>query len=219
MGRRFFFGFIFVIMIGLLYAGCSNDGNPANPEVQTKTITAISGKLENWSLGSGKTISLVYGGAGFLTSFGVSDISDDGSFNIELSAPDSSLLESGRGFVDGSCDKDITVSDTSAMYVLGMLVISDNNKVIGFAQHGGGAGQTQTDTVGSFTINYYYFDRNVDISGIQLCGSKERYDYELNFEKGWNRVTGSLTENTPSSVKYEYKTNVPDGSKFIFRNL
>lgn len=219
MRRETIFSFVLLIIAGLT-SGCGGDDNPAEPVAQTRTIAAISGSLENWNLGTGKTISLVYGGIGSAASFGSSEINEDGSFSISLSEPDSTLLKSVKGFINGACEKEITVSDPAGMYISGMLLVMEGSSVIGFVQHGGAYGQTQVDTAGSFNIDYYYFDRNVDISGVELCGgAKERYDYNLSFEKGWNRSAGVLVENASSSVKYEYKVDIPEGGMFIFRRL
>ncbi len=214
------YAFLIPILSILFTSGCGNDGNPTLPEEKSRAITSISGVLQNWNNGEGKTISLASGNTNALSIFGSSVIGSDGSFNITLSSPDSSLLFPSAFFVDGSCDKDITIGDPESLYLGGILIISEGSSIIGFVQHGGAYGKTQQDTVGSFDVEYYFFDRNTEISGIKLCAnSQERYDYSLKFEKGWNKVYEELTENTPGSIKYRYSSDELEGETYVYVGL
>ncbi len=182
----------FVLFCILLALSCKkDDSNPLGPGTSV-TNNTITGQIDNWTGGTGKTIRPVHGDPGnsnyaWLPS---SPITADGKFSIELGTPPDSMLVP----ITQDMPPGVNISDPTAKV---------GAKIEEFVVSPGGGSVYR---VSSTTYTFFgYSDKNV-----RITGSAAGRTYSLNFVKGWNRYTipksgsGSVSSTEPADTKWVY---------------
>jgi hypothetical protein len=190
----------------LFVAGCSkDDDNPTGPGGSGKTT--ISGKIEGWNLGAGKTINLTHDYT-LGTIFGSATVAEDGSFSIEASYPSVAAPLMGYYDGEGSCTGNVALSNNDAKYWVSFMLISDNTGVIAYVDK-----QVDSETMTCNTI-FFYVDRDVTVSGSETCDASTPTNYNMNMKAGWNLIydintseNEQLTTTEPAGAKYVLTTN------------
>ncbi|HEX2982238.1 MAG TPA: hypothetical protein VHO28_01710, partial [Ignavibacteriales bacterium] len=145
----------------LFVAGCSkDDDNPTGPGGSGKTT--ISGKIEGWNLGTGKTINLTHDYT-LGTVFGSATVAEDGSFSIEASYPSAAAPLIGYSEGTGSCTGDLAVSNHDTNFWEAFLFVSDNTGVIAYVDK-----QVDSEAMTCNSI-LFYVDRDATVSGSETC--------------------------------------------------
>jgi hypothetical protein len=209
--RLYFYIINITILIALL-GGCSKD-NPGSADLTgSASVSEITGRLNNWNHGSNKTTVLI--GTEVLWNsdkiYSSSSIDSLGNFSLKnLDAPSSIMFIATvyPKFAEATVFKENTLrcSDSSAIQVKGHLVIPDDslfstlgflfNKNFEYSFH------SNRDSVkaGDYFVEYIYVNKDVSLNGVvdyELAAdppavprikSFYKINYDLSFQKGWNK--------------------------------
>lgn len=190
----------------LFVAGCSkDDDNPTGPGGSGKTT--ISGKIDNWTLGTGKTINLTPDVANLSVIYGSASVAEDGSFSIEAEWPQAAAPLWAAYPDDPECDGTITVSNHDAAFMISFLVVSDGTGPVAYVDKV----LENDESTGSF---FFYVTKNVSITGSETCSGASSTNYSINMNQGWNLVFGY------SNDQGDYMTTTePQGTKYMMIGL
>jgi len=178
-------------------------------------ITSISGKIENWTLGSDKTIVF-----GLYENDGSSSIDTNGNFHISnLTIPN--RLISIDSSVIGKLFKVSNHNIKTATAILSVYNSTDLINVIGHVHAGNRDISTSDYADGDYKVYYIYVNDDVSINGsssISAMGNSSAINSSLYLKKGWNVylykiVSASsksgrvdcVTDSIPSSAKWYYE--------------
>jgi hypothetical protein len=203
--------FVLSISFYCLLTACKKDDNKTNTN---GLVTSISGKIENWTLGSDKEIKICVFSNSTYISFGSSAVDINGNFNISsLSAPTSDLLISVDSKFDG-----FTISNHSAMIIDKKVKFkifgSDLNNPVREVSKAKQSVQ-YTETTGDFYVSFIYTNQDVNISGAYSeTGTiiSQNGTYNLTLKTGWNKVVNKLVNQTNNT--YEISNIEPDGASW-----
>lgn len=191
----------------LFVAGCSkDDDDPVGPG--NGGPTTISGKIDNWSLGTGKTISL---GISYSStqSYGTAAIAEDGSFTIQAQAPPAAAPLLNGVWNDPECDGSVTVSPTGANFMFGYLYVLEGENVIGYVEK-------EIDTEDLYCISlFFYASKDVNVTGSEACSGGSVTNYNMNFKAGWNLLY-EVDEYTSTQTIENVTTTEPAGAKYMY---
>lgn len=191
----------------------------------------ISGKIENWDLGTGKYVK--FGEFNFDTgAFEVladSEISADGSFSITSAVNPSRnfLFQAKDGFVNiNECSTDVTVSNSNVFGSYGHLVIFDSQtqQIIGNLHNSLDVSQDGMPDVGDFNLEYYFVTDDILITGTAACEHEdqfnniihEEFEFDMNLKKGWNIGTRKIKSIFTNSVSFEITTGNTQTGKWYY---
>lgn len=204
---------LLLIILPALFSGCDEDSSPAGPG-DGLTFTYLQGKMENWNLGSNKTMSFcVYPGV-----LNTAKVSSSGTFSLICSKPSGKLL---RRITDCFVSPNIIISDSSALFNYAVLNICSGGDELGEAVQSDRktADMYYLEDTGSFMIEYWYFDRRTDIYGYSISreGKKTvQYNYDIHGLPGWNLVTKSLKQNAVESKTYQMDSGLAAGTHYYY---
>jgi hypothetical protein len=196
--------FILITVIIFLLS-CNKEDNQNIP---SDIITSLSGKIDNWTLGTDKTIK--FGSKYSSIILGTSSIDTFGNFNIpSLNFPDDKSLTS----IDSTfAYKGISISNHNAKIYYGLILVynsihADN---IGFVLRGNYDLSKTPYKKGDYKSLYYFVNENVIIKGnssITVFGIENKANFNLNLEKGWNRVINRITSINSKSSSVDIISN------------
>jgi len=192
----------------LIIAGCSKDDNNDNPLAPGdggNASTTISGTIDGWNLGAGKTISMTIS-YDLSTVYGSGTVGEDGSFSFVASAPPVAVPLFGY-YDDPDCPGTINVSK-QVNFMIGYLIVSDTSGVIGYVDK---ESTTETSSSSSF---FFYVTGDVSVTGSETCSDNSSTTYNMNMAAGWNLIHEVSTYSNNVSTD-ELTTNEPAGAKYV----
>ncbi len=192
----------------LLYS-CQKDAN-----ISYQDISSISGKIENWNLGSDKTIIF-----GLNENDGSTSIDANGNFYISnLSIPhrlisiDSSDL--------ASLFKVSNHNIKTATAILSVFYSNDLINVIGHVHSGNRDVSTSNFVDGDYKVYYIYVNGDVSINGssnISALGNSSSINASLYLKKGWNKYLYKIISANSKSGRVDCVTDsVPSSAKWFY---
>lgn len=201
------------LILPIYFTGCDKDNSPTGPENKL-TFSYLSGKIEGWNSGSGKSVSFCV----YPKTLSKAEISSAGSFFINCPKPPDELLTS---ITDSFVSPDIIISDSSAKFNYAVLNICYGGKDLGEAVQSDRktADMYYLEDIGSFMIEYWYFDKTTVISGCNETreGYKTAcYYYNITAQTGWNLITKSLSQNTAESKTYQMESGIAPNSRYYY---
>ncbi|NUN07904.1 MAG: hypothetical protein HUU54_01880 [Ignavibacteriaceae bacterium] len=213
----------------LLFVSCDEEsttgsGDPAG-------VTAISGKLENYTLGSGKIVKLGwYNGPSSFDEVSRATIGSDGSFSLQLNVPQSFMLDSLIS-QRGGCTGNMT-STTPGVMVAGFqnLFIYEGSQIRGVAlliNRNISGDSLYLPALNDALLQLVYFDKATTINGSETCpedwdrnGSEEmmvtRAVNNVKVTAGWNKIYSTITARTSTTATYSTTTTEPSGLKWYY---
>ncbi len=212
----------------LFFVACEDDSTNTGDNLQG--ITSISGKLENWTYGTGKTIKLgTYLGQNNFYVTGSGDIAADGSFSIALLTPSAEWL---NNLVDSTAHFTSTTAGVK-VYGQGGAMLFDGQNIFGFAIYINRDFTSDTfwiPQVGDKVMQPTYFTAATTINGSET--SQEDWDpnhrdttYVTRVVEnkavaaGWNKIYGSITSKTVNTYTINMSTAEPTGMKWYFSRI
>ena len=190
---------IFLISILILLFSCKKD------QILTyEAINSLSGKIENWNLGSNMKIYF-----GNNEVYGTSIIDSMGNFNIlNLSIPINNLIPiDSTDYREGYkiSNHNVKITQTTLLRVFQG---NDLNTYLGFVQEGNRQidsthGDPYNINNGDYSIFYIYVTEDVSINANStgvLWGNKFIMNCNMNLKKGWNKYQYSFTPSNFNSV-------------------
>jgi len=171
----------------LLISSCKkDDSNPAgnNTETQDPSITSISGKIKNWTLGSGYKLELgwrpdVYSSA---------TIGSDGSFTLTTltTVPSNELISS----FPGATSSNPTTKTTGYYFLLVFTPDSQSNDLA--------TGRIMYQNSNSAEA-YIFSNQSTTFTGNYIEGTTP-LNCDFTLKPGWNRITFSKSNTITNSV-------------------
>ena len=189
---------------------------------------SIQGKMENWTLAGNKVMKLCYFNDTMqmtsppFTSFGVSSIDTNGSFNLTSFAIPSNNL---RIPLDSIFGTTIVLSDPSAKATRAILLVFSGNSDYpsGSAVYGN---VTNYITSGSYYECYIFVDKSVSITGtgIRTYGDgmimdTENYSCNLNLKQGWNKYIQKVVSVGLYTEFFEISNDQFPDTKWEYQNI
>lgn len=202
---------LFLVPIVLFFGGCGDDEkSPSAPEDQS--FTSIEGKIEGWTVTPNTSLTFSVSSA----PFGMYEIGTDGKFKVDLPVPASSFL---NNFAETYDYSGITVSDTTVNYTTGAIrVLSGANMTSYIVQSDKKITNVFSITgVGSYVVQYWYFDKDITITGSYSMLSiplTTKNTYDLKCAKGWNKIVKRVDSESLSQRVYKYENILPSEAKF-----
>jgi hypothetical protein len=205
---------------------CSSD--PVSPP-GGRALT-FSGQIGNWPGQPHIVRARVYGNLLQFSDVGADTVDANGQMSMNILNPPANVLRSIRQVTQ--YNSGFTISDTNALAAyLGFLEVYNlSNTRTGSADLRNFTNDS-TVAVGSFTVEYFYVDRNTNISGtnISINGSDTVVTtVNLQFVTGWNAyniraaelrpyyVSLNVTNGESSGASWYYYPVPPDDSQEIF---
>ncbi len=181
----------FIALPILLFPGCGED-SPTESGGESQNFV-IQGNLGSRN-SSNSYISLFKTGGTFaVNSLASTKIDTSGEFTLAVPPPANEELETIDWMISYPIRKELDISDHSAKFMKGELVLLYNGKMGGTAQRVG------VDSSVKYNELYYYFDRDVTIKGnVRFYDKYVKYD--ISAKKGWNIVQSSTVEQNSSYV-------------------
>ena len=187
----------------------------------------ISGKIENWSLGSDKRAALIYyvttaetsPDSGTTTLFGVSAIDAQGNFAFtNIPAPPDSLFPVNNGrqynvglfsddslFFHGYSITTINIINSKQEFVSNLFYSNQQLSVVPYTN--------TSASVGDYTMMYQYVDRDIirdsATSGPGIFNLTLYLTYKVTLKKGWNKIFAITTAVSDSSRSALWTTDAP----------
>jgi hypothetical protein len=176
-------------LCSLFILSCEDDSNPTG--TNSNSTSTITGKIDNWTGGTGKTIRAVHGDPGTSNYpwCGSSPIAEDGSFSITMGTPPDSMLD----VLFTSPPPGVNVSDPTA---------KGGGEIEEFVISPSGYAWRESSTTYTF---FSYCDKNVNVTGYY-----SGITFDLHFVKGWNQYaipksdSGSISSTEPADTKWIY---------------
>lgn len=207
-----------------LIQSCSKQ-NPV--EVDAGVFSSLSGRIENWSYGSGYSASFLRmvitaetsPDVGTIISIGNASIDIHGGFSItEITAPPDTLYNIGGRmyniglfgdypvFFHGYTNPSISVVEGSNNFI-GYLVYGNQPKsVLPYTGN--------TAEVGDFSMMYQYSDRTIQIdtatTGTTINDMVLKLTYHMSLKKGWNRIYVITTYVSTTERRAIWTTDTPN---------
>ncbi len=216
----------FLVASTLILSGCGDDDddNPTDPgNGGGGNATSISGTIQMWPLGSGKTLKAqVEDDNGNLYDVGSSEISSNGAFSLQLSNPPAEALtasdlsfEDLTGDPSANCTGGLTASDNTAKAANLSLYVYDGANNVGEIIK---AKIDQTTFSFGGIATWTYLDKPVSVNGTVNCTSEgDGYNYEysitanLSMQQGWNVSTINAQVSFPDSTTIVSNTTLQNG--------
>lgn len=203
---------LILFLTSIIFTCCVS--NVTDPEAEANYF--VQGKIKNWSGVANKTLTVrIFSGSATPYALSSAKINSDGSFNLPLSAPPSSILYNYNVEYSG-CTGDLQVSDPSARVAdFSLIDVYEGNKRIGSISK-------ETEFAGS--INKYsssgwlYADKPFTLSGTEACEQSVIKTYTTgaaSFQKEWNEFYTSFSR-TDTTVYITITTAEPSGLVWIF---
>lgn len=176
------------VLVTIYFAGCKD-----NTVIDGLKIVQppISGKIQNWRLGSGKKLYLLANGGDTAPVSIVLDsctIDSIGNFTINLSTPPDSVLKLFRGVIGSMCTNHSIINPAGLRYCsTGFLIKDTSNAYIGYIYRSSDTSQPHT---GKVLANLYYFNGGGNITGTDTCS------YEISMLIEHNEITQTIGWNS-----------------------
>jgi hypothetical protein len=217
--------FFYYLLISLAIFSCKKDDNSGSGG---SSITSISGKIDNWTLGSDKALK-----AGFnirnsnfelFVLIDTCSIDDNGNFKFtSLANPSDNYLIPIDSALYGSSAKNKTynISNKAAKALNGDLNFriysEETGEFVGYLYKEYTA-SSDSRSAGDFHVGYNYVDRDVSITGSRL-ESDDAYTAtvkaNLSLKAGWNKIVNKIVSRSETSSVQEISGNEPAGAKWI----
>ncbi len=193
----------------------------------------ISGTFENWGLGRGKQLRFgeIDFNSGEFIVFAESDITESGSFSINIAASPSRHLvfPADQGFVDPrECEINISSNNPNALGGFGKLIVFDpaSQSEIGWAVNMFDGNDNDLPDTGDFEIEYFFVSSSIDITGITNCSHldhngeqiTENRTYNLSLFEGWNKFQRKFINIDHNFSEIEFNIQSSSGTKWYFRS-
>ncbi|NUN07903.1 MAG: hypothetical protein HUU54_01875 [Ignavibacteriaceae bacterium] len=216
----------------LFFLGCEEESTTGTGD--NTAITTITGKLENWTHGAGKTIKI----GNYITQteyqiVGSGAIAADGSFAIALLTPPESYLNYIQS-PDSGAPAGITSSDRNArVYGAGGFMIFDGSNFFAFVLCMNR--DFRADTFWVPTVNDQIYQPTYFTARTTLNGSEtEEEDWDprattptyitrvvnnVTVAAGWNNVIGTVTAKTTNTVTFNMTLAAPTNLKWYYQRV
>ncbi|GMU85836.1 MAG: hypothetical protein AMXMBFR48_10780 [Ignavibacteriales bacterium] len=227
--KKFFILLTFSLSV-LIISGCSEDDTTPGPGSGT-AVTSISGKLEGWTYGTGKTIMMgQYNGPNSFDAVGTGSISADGSFTIALAAPMEFLLDTLTS-IDPDCSGSFTSSASGVMvYGTGGAMIMDGTSPFGWVQctsrdFRNDSVRIYVPQLNDFILELVYMNKATTVNGSQTCPMDfnepteimvTRQVNNLNFAAGWNKIYNKVSARSSGAATLQMSFTDPGTLKWYF---
>lgn len=187
---------IYFLFIAALAAGCNDDSPTQSGDSGLNFV--IRGDLPGTWNSESELISLFKtGGTYAVNSLASARIDTSGAFTLAVPPPAETELRTIDWMIAYPIRTRLQISDPSAKFMEGDLVLLYNGK------HCGDAQPVSSDSSGKYKDFYYYFDRDVEIKG--KADSYGKYtEYNISAKKGWNII---------------HKKEAPADSSFYLNNI
>lgn len=199
---------------------CSSD--PVSPP--GGRVMTFSGQIGNWPGQPHIVRARVYGNLLQFSDVGADTVDANGQMSMNILNPPSNVLRSIRQVTQ--YNNGFTISDTNALAAyLGFLEVYNLSNTRTGSVDLRNFTDDSTVAVGSFTVEYFYVDRNTNINGtnISINGSDTVVtNVNLQFATGWNTysiraaeiranfVSLTVTNGEPSGANWYYYPQPPD---------
>jgi hypothetical protein len=199
----------------IVFASCKKDSDSSNSSALSGN--KITGKISNWSYGSDKKM-VAYAASSFNETVGLTTISSDGSFQLTLSNPTTSSLESIWDYFDET----LAISDPSAKCTDLLFEIEDaGGNYFGYVDYSTYSVTGLTN--GAAFVEYFFSTNKTSIKGTlndSYAEFSEKGVFDLNLNQGWNTVVTQVTKyvetNTTLTVEYKVGNSEPSNVKWIY---
>lgn len=222
-----------LLLPSLFIIGCQEETTTTGTGDQNPppTFSTLSGKLENWTFGTGKTIKFVRFRGPNYQEFASSAIASDGSFTLTFSTPSADQLDS-LGSTGEGCTGVITAN------VLGVKVVGDANfyifegtNMVGYValmSRNMMADTVQTPQLNDIFFSPTYFTASATVNGSMTCfedwdddGTRETYVTQVVENKkiaaGWNEIFTKVTARSGNSITFTFISGPQSGLKWYYR--
>lgn len=226
------FQYLLIFSLLLLFVSCEEESTTGTGD--PTTMTTISGKLENWTFGTGETIKIGnYISQNEFQFVGSGAIAEDGSFQIALLTPPEAYLDYVQS-PDSGAPAGITSSDRNArVYGAGGFMIFDGTNFFAFVLCMNRDFRADTfwiPTVGDQIFQPTYFTVKTTLNGSET--SEEDWDprsttptyitrvvNNVTVAAGWNSVIGAVTAKTSNTVTFNMTLGQPTNLKWYFQRV
>lgn len=220
----------FISLLLVLISGCSKTENSTG-ELTTSGISSISGKLEGWSYGTGKTIVMgQYNGPSSIDVIGSGSIGSDGSFTINLLAAPLEFMLDSLTSGDFDCSGNMTSSVAGVMvYGTGGALILEGGNLFGYAQcvsRDWRAERIYIPQMHDEIMELVYFSKATTVGGNQTCPQSfddttevkvTRVVPDLQVTAGWNKVFDKVSARTDSTCTFNLSKTDPGTLKWYYK--
>lgn len=188
---------ILIAALFIFLTGCGEDSPVQGSNNQT---LVLSGQINGWTYGDSLTMA-VSDGIGYpLYLLGSANIAADGKFSVTATVPSPDKFVPVTEIYNRDYYSPVTLafSDSAAKFFCGYLMIKRGDAVWGSAEWRNLA-SIEYLTFGKklYRARYYYFDRDVEITGTVFCPSSGGLEITFNIsaKAGWNTFLNGLDEN------------------------
>ncbi len=219
--KKIFIGFLLGLSL-LIASSCSKQNSV---EYDNGAITSLNGQFVNWSLGTDKSLAMVYyivttvdnPDTGWVLKFGTTNISAQGEFNYATlpAVPDSmfhmnknvGIFESYPVFFHGYTVMQFTVLDANDKSLSYGFYSTQSISVVPY---------TNNDCkVGDYSMFLQYSDRDISIdsssSGLGIFNLTLNFKYKVALKKGWNKMYAVITGVSTTTRNVTLTTETPAG--------
>jgi hypothetical protein len=205
-----------ILACGILciaFASCKKDSDSSSALSGNK----ITGKISNWSYGSDKKM-IAHASSSSNEALALATISSDGSFELTLSTPVLSSLESIWDYFDET----LAISDPSAKCVDLSIDIEDaEGNYFGYVDY---SSYSITGLAnGAAFVEYFFSTTKTTIKGTvtdTYADSSEKGVFDMSLNQGWNTVVTQVTKyistNTSTTIEYKVGNSEPSSVKWIY---
>lgn len=211
--------FTSIIFFALVFSSCKDSGTESPP---LNNDVFASGKIENWIPVNTKIYSTVsIRQFPFKVKLDSATIGTDGSFTVRLPNPADSVMENISYPVSGGeCAGNITVNPINTSFAEIVFEIrTENDSLIGFAEK---RNYSDSISTGSFNVWYSYYNKDVVITGSQICRyptDTSVYSVNIIGKKGWNKITGFYNVVRAGYFDIQVSLNEHSEGKWYFYSL
>lgn len=227
--KKFFILCTFTLSF-LFISGCSEDETDPGAGGST-AVTSVSGKLEGWTFGTGKTIMMgQYNGPNSFDAVGTGSIAADGSFTVNLTTPMSFLLDTLTS-ISPDCSGSFTSSASGVMvYGTGGAMIMDGTSMFGYAQctsrdFRNDSVRIYVPQLNDYILEIVYMNKSTTVNGSQTCPQDfnepteimvTRQVNNLNFAAGWNKIYNKVSARSSGAATLQMSFTDPGTLKWYF---
>jgi hypothetical protein len=207
---------VIAVSAAFLYSGCGDDsiissGGPASTVV-------VSGTIDNWPADT-LIVKAIVSLLQVTAEIGIDTVTPSGQLSMTVLTPPQNVLDNVTAFF-GDTTGAITFSDNTALVTSleALGVFADSIRVGDVDRRNYGADSNYAP--GSFTVDYIYSSRPVNITGTvnRVAGSDtNRITYNLSLNSGWNFYILTLNERRTNFTASTIATATePAGARWYF---
>lgn len=206
---------VFLLFCITLLNGCGDD-----PIFVSSGGYPVSGRIENWYLGSGimlkASVTNVFNGQHFVLDS--TYISSDGSFSLKLPFPPAYTLRPLQLPEDTSCINNVTITPAGVGLTDLQLNVWNDSASLGHIYRSKYESDSRIE--GQFFSIDYYVDGKLDATGTTVCTYGyfiQTANYDFHSSKGWGKMVYLVTASTDSLYTVSITRTEPPGGKWFFR--